>query len=209
MTQKKEKVGIVEKNIILSNLTRKMEDLIKRLRDGDERSFEELFNTFFTSGRRFILTFISDKDTADEILQEVFIQIWNKRTIFKSEAHFKAYFYKSLRNNTIKRIMRSKHTLEIESAGNEIDSSLSRESEDLFVKITQTEFNREISRAVSLLPLKRRQIILLSLTGMSADQIAGALNITVNTVKSQKTKAYNTLRQELKNIKHFLLVLMY
>lgn len=186
-----------------------MEETIKRFREGDQHSFEELFNAFFTSGRRFILTFISDRDTADEILQEVFIQIWNKREIFQSEAHFKAYFYKSLRNNTIKRITRSKQTLEIESATGEIDSSLSRESEELFTKITQAEFNREISRAVSLLPLKRRQIILLSLTGMSADQIAGALNITVNTVKSQKTKAYNTLRQELKNIKHFLLLLMY
>ncbi len=186
-----------------------MEDTIKRFREGDQHSFEELFKAFFTSGRRFILTFISDKDTADEILQEVFIQIWNKREIFQSEVHFKAYFYKSLRNNTIKRITRSKHTLEIESASGEIDSSLSRESEDLFHKVTQTEFNREISRAVSALPLKRRQIILLSMSGMSADQIADALNITVNTVKSQKTKAYNTLRQELKNIKHFIMLLLF
>jgi len=46
------------------------------------------------------------------------------------------------------------------------------------------------------------------MSGMSADQIAGALNITVNTVKSQKTKAYSTLRQELKDIKHFVMLLL-
>jgi RNA polymerase sigma-70 factor (ECF subfamily) len=185
-----------------------MEDTFKCFREGDQHSFEKLYHAFFTSGRRFILTFISDRDTADEILQEVFIQIWEKREIFQNEAHFKAYFYKSLRNNTVKRLTRSKPVLEIESASGEIDSSLKRESEDLFLKITQIEFNREISRAVSLLPLKRRQIILLSMSGMSADQIAGALNITVNTVKSQKTKAYNTLREELKDIEHFIMLLL-
>ncbi len=179
-----------------------MEELIRRFREGDRHSFEELFRSFFTAGRRFILSFIRDTSTADDILQDVFIQIWNKRELFKSEAHFKAYFYKALRNNTIKRISRDKHPLEIDHAWN-------KESDDLFDIVTQTEFNREVSRAISKLPEKRRHIILLSMTGMSADQIAGALNITVNTVKSQKTKAYNSLRQELKNIDKFLTLIMF
>ena len=72
------------------------------------------------------------------------------------------------------------------------------------MKITEIEFNREISRAVSQLPEKRRQIILLSMTGMSVEQIAEALNISINTVKSQKTKAYTSLRQELKDISSFV-----
>ena len=85
-----------------------MEDLIQRFREGDQRSFEKLFWTFFSSGRRFVRTFLIDDEAADDILQEVFIQMWNKRNIFNNETHFKAYFYKSLRNNTVKRITRSR-----------------------------------------------------------------------------------------------------
>ncbi len=177
-----------------------MEETIKRFREGDQSSFEKLFLAFFSSGLSFVKTFLIDDDSAEDILQEVFIQIWNRRRNFNNEAHFKAYFYKSLRNNTVKRIVRSKHPLNLESIGDEA-------CEDLFIKITEIEFKREITRAVSLLPERRREIILLSMAGMSAEQIAGALNITVNTVKNQKTKAYTTLRQELKEISNFVIML--
>lgn len=108
----------------------------------------------------FVKSFQVDDSSADDILQEVFIHIWDKRQAFKSEDHFKAYFYKALRNNTVKYITRNKHVLNLESAEN-------KESDDVLLKITEIEFNREISRAISLLPEKRREIILLSMSGMS------------------------------------------
>jgi RNA polymerase sigma factor (sigma-70 family) len=74
------------------------------------------------------------------------------------------------------------------------------------LKITEIEFNREISRAISLLSEKRREIILLSMSGMSEQMIADTLNISINTVKNQKTKAYAFLRQELKDISSFVLL---
>ena len=104
-----------------------------------------------------------------------------------------------MRNNTVKYITRNKHVLNLESAEN-------KESDDVLLKITEIEFNREISRAISLLPEKRREIILLSMSGMSEQMIADTLNISINTVKNQKTKAYASLRQELKDISSFVLL---
>ena len=177
-----------------------MDEVIKRFREGNQRAFEELFWSFFSAGRQFVKSFQVDDSCADDILQEVFIHIWNKRQSIESENHFKAYFYKALRNNTVKYITRNKHVLNLESAEN-------KESEDVLLKITEIEFNREILRAVSLLPEKRREIILLSMSGMSEQMIADTLNISINTVKNQKTKAYASLRQELKDIGSFILLL--
>ena len=177
-----------------------MEEVIKRFREGDRQSFEKLYWSFFYSGRRFVQTFSISEEIADDIIQEVFISIWNKRTAIMNEAHFKSYFYKSLKNNSIKRITRDKKPLNLEKANY-------KEGEDIFLNITQIEFNREVSRAISLLPEKRRQIILMSMKNMSAEQIADALNISVNTVKSQKNKAYHFLRKELKDIDTFFLFL--
>ena len=159
-----------------------MDEIIKRFREGNQRAFEELFWGFFSAGRQFVKSFQVDDSSADDILQEVFIHIWDKRQAFKSEDHFKAYFYKALRNNTVKYITRNKHVLNLESAEN-------KESDDVLLKITEIEVNREISRAISLLPEKRREI-----------------NISINTVKNQKTKAYASLRQELKDISSFVLL---
>ena len=88
-----------------------------------------------------------------------------------------------------------------------LECAENKESEDVLLKITEIEFNREILRAVSLLPEKRREIILLSMSGMSEQMIADTLNISINTVKNQKTKAYASLRQELKDIGSFILLL--
>ena len=176
-----------------------MDEIIKRFREGNQRAFEELFWGFFSAGRQFVKSFQVDDSSADDILQEVFIHIWDTRQAFKSEDHFKAYFYKALRNNTVKYITRNKHVLNLESAEN-------KESDDVLLKITEIEFNREISRAISLLPEKRREIILLSMSGMSEQMIADTLNISINTVKNQKTKAYASLRQELKDISSFVLL---
>jgi len=174
-----------------------MEELIKKFKEGDQRSFEKLFQALFSSGQRFVKTFMVDDESADDILQEVFISIWEKRKIFENENHLKAYFYKSLRNNTIKRIVRSKKGVNLENIG-------SKESDDLFEKIVEIEFSRELSRSISQLPEKRREIILLALSGMTAEQISESLNISVNTIKSQKTKAYSTLRDQLKNMNTFV-----
>ena len=176
-----------------------MDEIIKRFREGNQRAFEELFWGFFSAGRQFVKSFQVDDSSADDILQEVFIHIWDKRQAFKSEDHFKAYFYKALRNNTVKYITRNKHELNLESAEN-------KESDDVLLKITEIEFNREISRAISLLSEKRREIILLSMSGMSEQMIADTLNISINTVKNQKTRAYAFLRQELKDISSFVLL---
>ena len=176
-----------------------MDEIIKRFREGNQRAFEELFWGFFSAGRQFVKSFQVDDSSADDILQEVFIHIWDKRQAFKSEDHFKAYFYKALRNNTVKYITRNKHILNLESAE-------TKESDDVLLKITEIEFKREISRAISLLPEKRREIILLSMSGMSEQMIADTLNISINTVKNQKTKAYASLRQELKDISSFVLL---
>ena len=176
-----------------------MDEIIKRFREGNQRAFEELFSGFFSAGRQFVKSFQVDDSSADDILQEVFIHIWDKRQAFKSEDHFKAYFYKALRNNTVKYITRNKHILNLESAEN-------KESDDVLLKITEIAFKREISRAISLLPDKRREIILLSMSGMSEQMIADTLNISINTVKNQKTKAYASLRQELKDISSFVLL---
>ncbi|MCD8186840.1 MAG: sigma-70 family RNA polymerase sigma factor [Rikenellaceae bacterium] len=170
-----------------------MEEIIGRLRAGDEQAFQELFHTFWDAGQRFVQSFLPAGDTAEDIVQEVFYQIWTKRTKFLSEQHFKSYFYKSLRNNTLKYISRLKPS-------DELALARGLESEDLFIRIVEIEFQREVSRAISRLPAKRREVIVHAMAGMSVEEIAEKLGISVNTVKIHKKKAYVTLREELKDI---------
>ncbi len=178
-----------------------MEQIIQRFKEGDQEAFELLFRAFFPAGRRFVRSFLADDQAADDQVQDVFLQIWNRRRMFQDERHFKAYFYKSLRNNTIKYITRHRQT-------QGLDIATGIKAEDILVKIMEVEFSREIARAVSLLPEKRRQIILHTMAGMSVEEIAAALNISVNTVKAQKRQAYSSLREELKDVESRILSIL-
>ena len=171
----------------------KMDKIVAKLRDGDEQAFISLFHAFWDAGLRFVKTFVSDKDFCEDIVQEVFIQVWDKRQIFESEKHFKAYFYKALRNNTVKHLSRQKPS-------EELSNIKTLESEDVFAKIVEIEFKREVSRAIAMLPEKRRQVIVHAIAGLTVEEIAEQLNISVNTVKIHKKKAYSDLRKELKGI---------
>lgn len=170
-----------------------MERLIDRLRQGDEQAFEELFAAFFVAARRFVVSFLPAGASPDDIVQEVFMQVWNRRHIFESQAHFKAYFYKALRNNTLKQLTRTRPQ-------QELDAARGVATEDAFVRIVEVEFQREVARAVATLPEKRREVIVHALQGMSVDEIAERLGISPNTVKVQKRKAYAALREQLRDI---------
>ena len=180
-----------------------MEQVIDRLRQGDERAFEALFRAFFPAGWRYLGSFRVDRDTANDIIQELFLQIWNKRHLFENERHFKSYFYKSLKNNTIKYLSRQKKGIDLAHIPEE-----HHQTDDFFLRIVEVEFNREVARAVAVLPEKRREVILHSIAGLSVEEIAQKLHVSINTVKAQKRKAYATLREKLKDINPFILFLI-
>lgn len=170
-----------------------MDKIVAKLRNGDEQAFVTLFHAFWDAGLRFVGSFLSNKDICEDIVQEVFLQIWDKRQLFESETHFKAYFYKALRNNTIKHLSRQKPS-------EELSNIKTLEGEDFFAKIVEIEFKREVARAISMLPEKRREVIIHAMAGLTVEEIAQKLNISVNTVKIHKKKAYSDLRKELKGI---------
>ena len=66
-----------------------MEETIQKFRKGDPQAFEKLFWDFYPSGQRFVRTFLVSEELGDDILQEVFIGIWNNRLSILNEAHFK------------------------------------------------------------------------------------------------------------------------
>ncbi|MCU4158294.1 sigma-70 family RNA polymerase sigma factor [Carboxylicivirga sp. A043] len=170
-----------------------MNTTISRFREGDEGAFDKLFHTFWDAGLNFVQSFLPKEDVGEDIVQEVFVKIWDKRQIFENEKHFKAYFYRALKNNTLRYITRNSPALELSSAR-------SLEGDDFFRTIVEVEFNREVSQAIENLPKGRREIILKAMAGLTVEEIAESLNISVNTVKTQKKRAYAVLRDELKDV---------
>lgn len=90
----------------------------------------------------------------------------------------------------------------------EVDPRLEDNTESVLNVMIEEEDHREVIAAISKLPKERRRVVELSMAGFSQEEIAEKMAISVNTVKTQKRKAYAFLREELKHLFIIFLVLM-
>ena len=166
---------------------------------GDERAFKKLFDDFFLSSCAFVKRYIPDHGAVEDVVQETFINLWEKRGIYSDMVYFKAYLYKSLYNNALFYLRQHK-------VSEDVDPGIEDDTESALNAIIEEEVHREIIAAIDKLPPERRRVVELSMVGYSQEEIAEKLNISVNTVKTQKRKAYAFLREELQHL--FVLFLM-
>lgn len=178
-----------------------MDILLHQFNKGDERAFKTLFDSFWGASCAFVKHYILEHEAVEDVVQETFINLWEKRGICTDMVYFKAYLYKSLRNNAL-------FYLRQHRVNEEVNPGLEDDTESALNVMIEEEVHREIIAVINKLPKERRRIIELSMLGLSQEEIAEKMGISVNTVKTQKRKAYVFLRDELKHLFVFFLVLM-
>jgi RNA polymerase sigma-70 factor (ECF subfamily) len=137
--------------------------------------------------------FLGDYNDAEDITQEVFIELWYQRAKFESLNQIKAFLYLSIKNRCLNF---QKHLTIKENYSKAMLGS----QEQLFEEyIIETEVVQEINNAIINLPEQRKQIILLSMQGLKNNEIAESMRISINTVKLQKKIAYRQLREKMKS----------
>jgi RNA polymerase sigma-70 factor (ECF subfamily) len=172
---------------------------IKEFSQGNVKIFNEIYDSMFHSLCLFGYKMIPEEDVVSDVVQEVFISLWNKREQFTSPIKTRAYLYTSVRNNILTQI-RDKHTVSLEENPQEEEIEFNNH-------IAAEETYRLIHYAVANLPLQTSKVIDLTINGYGNPEIADALNISVNTVKTLKKSGYSKLREQLKNNVFALLIL--
>lgn len=170
--------------------------LIDRLRNGDSTCFEMLYSKY--SGRlyNFVLTLSKgDCYLAEEIVQNVFVKIWEMHSHLSTEGSFNSFLYTIGRNmflNAIKkRIQESLYNDYCVENNSVLDNTVEKEVE---FRLLEEQINKLIEQ---LPPSRRRVYILSKIEHFSNKEIASLLNISENTVESQLNKASHFIRQRL------------
>lgn len=169
---------------------------LKLFRDGNQDSFKDLYDRYFDALFLFGHKYISAQDIVEDIIQESFIKIWEKRASFYHEAALRAFLYKTVRNSCLNQI---EHQKVRKSYEGQVDKDVSNDNYFL-TNVIEEEVNRIISETVNKLPESARLIYLLSLKGLKNAEIAEDLEISINTVKTQKQRASKFLKENLRNL---------
>ena len=168
--------------------------ILELLRQGDKRGLELLFRSFYRPLVMYALKFVVHQEEAEDIVQEVFVNLWNGTAVFENEKALTVYLYRSVTNNALK-YLRDRNT---EEARLRLWSEVEQEmSEENFSSVVREEVLRKLRELIDLLPGERRKVILMSMDGMSGEEIAAKLGVTIHTVKQQKYLAYKFIKQEL------------
>ena len=137
------------------------------------------------------------------IVQEVFIRIWEQKIIFKNKDRIKSYLYVAVRNRSLDYLKSTEYRKKKQLSAFELSIL---ESDTYFEKeVLLEEVLSAVNKAVSKLPNKCRHVILLSLKGLKNEQISTELNVSLNTVKTQKKIAYKKLKSLLRDTSIFVL----
>ena len=160
--------------------------LVYRLNHKDDKVWEELFNSYYESLCNHAYRILLDESVTEDIVQEVFVKLWDGRAVFENEKALTVYLYRSVTNNALK-YLRDRDVEEVR---------LKLWSED-FSSVVREEVLRKLRELIELLPEERKKIILMSMEGMSGEEIATQLGVTIHTVKQQKYRAYKFIKEQL------------
>ncbi|MDO9614094.1 MAG: sigma-70 family RNA polymerase sigma factor, partial [Bacteroidota bacterium] len=83
-------------------------ELYQRLKEGDERAFNDLFRKYYSSMCHFARQFLNDSEMAEETVQDMFVRIWEKRESLNIETSVKHYLFRSVRNHCLNQIQHQK-----------------------------------------------------------------------------------------------------
>ena len=178
-------------------------NIIIHINRGDKRAFKEVFDHYFNALAAFASKYVSDQFVAEDLVQEAFISMWEKREDFSHLNALKSFLYTSVRNKCLNHI---KHQSVVQKHDKALVYEL--ESEQYFVShVIEEETFNQLFKEIKDLPPSAREITLLALNGLKNQEIADELKISVNTVKTQKKIAYSRLKEKLGS--HFTGILLY
>jgi RNA polymerase sigma-70 factor (family 1) len=164
---------------------------------GDKKVYEELFKAYYQPLCNYACSMLKDIDEAEEVVQTIFFNIWNKRESLQISTSVKSYVYRAVHNDCLNKI---KHGKVRAVYAEDYKSTMSGGSSNSEKLLEAKELNRQINEAIAGLPEQCGLVFKLSrFENLKYSEIAEQLEISVKTVENHMGKALKILRVQLKD----------
>ena len=183
-------------------MTKDIQDSIYNIKT--EKGFRLLFDEYYPSMYHYANRIVENEEAADDIAQEVFVNIWDKRSELEISS-YAGFLYTSIRHRCMN-YLRAEQRRRLKKT--ELEESVSAQVDDRMYLIEE-EMVREIKKLIKELPDQQRRVLELHVEGLGQKEIADELNISINTVKTHKLKARQFLKSQLKNTLFILLMVRF
>ncbi|MCR4030764.1 MULTISPECIES: RNA polymerase sigma factor [Flavobacterium] len=180
--------------------------LIESLQNGDEMAYAYLIDTYHHKLCVYANSLVKNIYSAEDIVQNVFIKVWEQRTRLKSDHSLKSFLYKLTYNEFIDLYRKNQSLFSLEkSYYDALNGIVQEEDSEAFQRVLNA-VNKEIQN----LPPKCKEVFILSKKeGLTNIEIAEHLDVSIKTVEAQITKAFSILRSSLEEKVRSVLFLLF
>ena len=165
--------------------------LFQAVQEGDENAFEMLFRSYYPSLCQVAFELVRDKEIAEELVSDMFLKIWNKRTTLQIHSSVGGYLHFAVRNHALNYLKSKKmRFVDLE----EIESSLPSTDQDPAQVMITDEVLKAWEKKIRQLPPQRQKVFRMNkLEGLSYAEIAAKLALSEKTVRNQVQTAVRSL----------------
>lgn len=185
-----------------------MDTIVTAVNRKDEKMWRDFYDSYYAVLCVYVSKFLSLPDAVEDLVQDVFISLWESKRTFVDIKELTNYLYRACYNNALLYIRNNQiHDTILSSLAQEENAV---EDEDMIYALTvKDEIIRQLYCYIEALPNEQRRIILMRIKGYTWEEIAERLNISINTVKTQKTRSYKFLREKLGDSMQSILLVLF
>lgn len=170
--------------------------VLSALRQDSKEAFSLLFQTYYTDLVLFCGNFVKDKSSCEDIVQSIFLKLWNDRKNIQIETSLKSYLLKAVRNSCFDEF---RHIEVVRQYETEYGSSV-LDNYDTENYILYSDLYHHLSRALENIPdLYKEAFLMNRFEGLKYREIAEKLNVSERTVEVRVSKTLDLLRKQLKD----------
>ncbi|MFV0377180.1 MAG: RNA polymerase sigma factor [Mangrovibacterium sp.] len=171
-------------------------EVVLRLKAGDMMAFQTIFSAFSEKLFHFACSYLRNPDEAEEIVQDVFLRIWEIREQIDENKSFKSFLFTMAVNKLLNQI---KHSVVRQKYEKYLTQTPLDMSESPETQMHYRELGEKIEKMLNRLPEQQQYIFRLSRQdGLSNNEIAEKLNLSIRTVENQIYRANKMLKEHLK-----------
>lgn len=169
---------------------------VTALRDGDEAAFASLYSKCEARLYTFAYKLTQDRDEAEEVVQEVFLKVWEKRQSLDPQQNFGGYLFTVAKNIVYNKAKQRAYHFAFQNYLASYGSGLCHDTEQ---KLEFEELKALLEQIYSSLPPVRRKVFIMSrLQGLSNSEIAAELNTSTSNIENHLNKALRFVRERLR-----------
>ncbi len=190
-----------KKNISIDNY------LLIQLRDGNEKAFSAVFEAYHRYLYVLASRYLMSNSYAEDAVQYTFMRLWEGRETFDYDTGIKNLLFTILKNHIFNELRHNNLLIQ----KNFEMAQLNEDNELSFLQdLEDADFRTHLYKLIDKLPLQKREVCLMKIQrGMTNQEVAGAMNITIATVKSHYTQVIKLLRSQMDKIVMILLAIKY